>query len=67
MPYYPMASDARYFCPNCRVWYGPDPERSQIHCAVYHGPGSCCHYAEQKIEAPVIEPAGPGDRASEEG
>lgn len=54
MPYYPSARDTRYFCPNCQAWYGPDPEREPIHCAVYHGPGSCCHYADQQVDPPAL-------------
>lgn len=67
MPYDLKASEARYFCPNCRVWYGPHPSRQQIACLVQHPPGSCCHYAERIVDAPSTEqePA-PGARAGGE-
>ena len=48
--------DDIYRCRACNKIYHRQLGPTYISCAVAHGPGSCCHYAEKEItEAQVTE------------
>ena len=42
-------------CPGCGDWYVPTPGMENVSCCVAHGPGSCCHFSETKVEAPSTQ------------
>lgn len=53
MPYYPLTPTIEpepYYCPNCKAWYLRVD--TVVACAVFHGPGSCCHFSEVRVEDP---------------
>lgn len=59
MTYFPPRSNAPAKpkkCPGCGDWYVPTPGMENTSCCVAHGPGSCCHYSETKVDRPTTEP-----------
>ena len=40
-----------YRCPLCKKDFRAQTGPIQISCAVYHAPGSCCHYAEEVVSS----------------
>ena len=51
----PVTSPKR--CAGCGKWFEPIPEMQNVSCCVMHPPGTCCHYTEREVDAPV--PASP--------
>jgi hypothetical protein len=39
-------------CPHCGEWFRPKPGPPQ-RCLVMHPPGTCCHYNEIEVDAPI--------------
>jgi hypothetical protein len=39
-------------CPGCGAWY-IRPSGVHVGCCVAHSPGTCCHFGETKVEAPL--------------
>lgn len=56
MTYFPKpAPTVAEKCPGCRRWFVPTPGMGMTSCTVFHGPGSCCHYSETEVPAPLPE------------
>jgi hypothetical protein len=45
-------------CPGCGAWY-IRPSGVHVGCCVAHSPGTCCHFGETKVEAPLEPELGP--------
>jgi hypothetical protein len=60
-PYFPTEEERRYYCPNCKGWYGC----GNSSCLVLHAPGTCCHEHEVRVLAP--QPDGLEHKNGDEG
>lgn len=38
-----------YECATCDKWWMVNQEPMQLSCAVFHAPGSCCHFDEREV------------------
>lgn len=56
-PYFPPDKrSAPYWCPRCEAWY---VVISNASCCVLHGPGTCCHVSEQRVDPQPAAPEAP--------
>lgn len=44
-----------YQCGVCDKFYEPQMGMNRVSCLVAHGPGSCCHYNERKIDRVCVD------------